>query len=81
MSRPRTALRALVAALAGVLLLTGCDLDVYKLPLPGGTDVGDDAITVQADFRDVLDHARSAAREEGLVLGAPVPPSLTTPQP
>ena len=22
------------------LLLTGCDFDVYKLPLPGGTDVG-----------------------------------------
>src|SRR6478609_3245541 len=55
MTRPRTFLRALVAALAGVLLLTGCDLDVYKLPLPGGTDVGDDAITVSADFRDVLD--------------------------
>jgi phospholipid/cholesterol/gamma-HCH transport system substrate-binding protein len=55
MSRPRTVLRALVATLAGVLLLTGCDLDVYKLPLPGGTDVGDDAITVTADFADVLD--------------------------
>ena len=38
-----------------MLLLTGCDFDVYKLPLPGGTDVGDDAITVKADFRDVLD--------------------------
>ncbi|GAA4700393.1 MCE family protein [Nocardioides conyzicola] len=55
MTRPRTALRALVAALAAALLLTGCDLDVYKLPLPGGTDVGDDAITVTADFADVLD--------------------------
>ncbi|MFC6340796.1 MCE family protein, partial [Nocardioides hankookensis] len=55
MTRPRTVLRALVGALVGVLLLTGCDLDVYKLPLPGGTDVGDDAITVSADFRDVLD--------------------------
>jgi phospholipid/cholesterol/gamma-HCH transport system substrate-binding protein len=55
MNRRATVLRALVGALAGVLLLTGCDLDVYKLPLPGGTDVGDDAITVTADFRDVLD--------------------------
>jgi phospholipid/cholesterol/gamma-HCH transport system substrate-binding protein len=55
MTRPRTVLRALVGSLAGVLLLTGCGLDVYKLPLPGGTDVGDDAITVSADFRDVLD--------------------------
>jgi phospholipid/cholesterol/gamma-HCH transport system substrate-binding protein len=55
MKRPPMFLRALVASLAGVLLLTGCDFDVYKLPLPGGTDVGDDPITVTADFRDVLD--------------------------
>jgi phospholipid/cholesterol/gamma-HCH transport system substrate-binding protein len=55
MTRRRQALRAVVATLAGVLLLTGCDFDVFKLPLPGGTDVGDDAITVKADFRDVLD--------------------------
>lgn len=55
MSRRGTTLRTVVGALAGVLLLTGCDFDVYKLPLPGGTDVGDDAITVTADFRDVLD--------------------------
>ena len=48
-------LRAIVALLAGSLLLTGCDFDVYELPLPGGTDVGDDPITVTAEFRDVLD--------------------------
>jgi phospholipid/cholesterol/gamma-HCH transport system substrate-binding protein len=48
-------LRALVATLAAALLLTGCEFDVYKLPLPGGTDVGDNPITVTADFRDVLD--------------------------
>ena len=54
MRMPRM-LRALVAVLAGALLLTGCEFDVYKLPLPGGTDVGDDPITVTADFRDVLD--------------------------
>ena len=51
----RTVLRAFVALLAGTLLLTGCDFDVYELPLPGGTDAGDDAITVTAEFRDVLD--------------------------
>ena len=54
MRMPRM-LRALVAVLAGALLLTGCEFDVYELPLPGGTDVGDDPITVTADFRDVLD--------------------------
>jgi phospholipid/cholesterol/gamma-HCH transport system substrate-binding protein len=47
-------LRVLVALLAGTLLLTGCDFDVYKLPLPGGTHV-DDPMTVKAEFADVLD--------------------------
>ena len=47
--------RPLVARRVGALLLTGCDFDVYELPLPGGTDVGDDPITVTAEFADVLD--------------------------
>jgi phospholipid/cholesterol/gamma-HCH transport system substrate-binding protein len=47
-------MRAFVALLAGALLLTGCDFDVYQLPLPGGTSV-DDPITVKAEFADVLD--------------------------
>ena len=55
MSRVKTMLKALVLPLAGSLLLTGCDFDVYKLPLPGGTDVGDNPITVHVMFRDVLD--------------------------
>ena len=46
--------RAFAALLAGALLLTGCDFDVYQLPLPGGTSV-DDPITVKAEFVDVLD--------------------------
>lgn len=41
--------------LAGALLLTGCDFDVYQLPLPGGTDAGADAIEVKVQFADVLD--------------------------
>jgi phospholipid/cholesterol/gamma-HCH transport system substrate-binding protein len=48
-------LRSLVALVAAALLLTGCSFDVYKLPLPGGADVGSDPITVTAQFRDVLD--------------------------
>ena len=48
-------LRAAVAVLIGALLLTGCDFDVYKLPLPGGADTGDDPIEVTMVFRDVLD--------------------------
>lgn len=48
-------LRAGATFLAGALLLTGCDFDVYQLPLPGGADVGDDPITVTVEFEDVLD--------------------------
>ena len=45
----------LVALVAAALLMAGCSFDVYKLPLPGGPDVGSDPITVTAQFRDVLD--------------------------
>ena len=48
-------LRLLLLALVASLTLSGCGFDVYKLPLPGGTDVGDDPITVHIMFRDVLD--------------------------
>jgi phospholipid/cholesterol/gamma-HCH transport system substrate-binding protein len=48
-------LRALFAVLLGTVVLTGCDFDVYKLPLPGGTDVGSDPMTVKVEFADVLD--------------------------
>jgi phospholipid/cholesterol/gamma-HCH transport system substrate-binding protein len=48
-------LKLLLLALVGALTVSGCGLDVYKLPLPGGTDVGDDPITVHIMFRDVLD--------------------------
>ncbi|MDZ5622807.1 MCE family protein [Nocardioides sp. HM23] len=48
-------LRAGATLLAGAILLTGCDFDVYALPLPGGADVGDDPITVEVEFEDVLD--------------------------
>jgi phospholipid/cholesterol/gamma-HCH transport system substrate-binding protein len=48
-------LKALLLILVGSLLLTGCEFDVYKLPLPGGTDTGDDPLTVRVVFADVLD--------------------------
>jgi phospholipid/cholesterol/gamma-HCH transport system substrate-binding protein len=48
-------LRTGAAVLAGAILLTGCEFDVYQMPLPGGADVGDDPITVTVEFEDVLD--------------------------
>lgn len=47
--------RVAVALLAGMLTLSGCDFDVYKLPLPGGADTGSDPISVKVQFDDVLD--------------------------
>ena len=47
--------QVLAAMLAGSMLLSGCDFDVYELPLPGGTDVGSDPMTVTVQFQDVLD--------------------------
>lgn len=55
MRRLRTTARVLLGVLAGSLVLTGCDFDVYQLPLPGGTDAGSDAIEVKVQFADVLD--------------------------
>ena len=48
-------LRTLMVVLATSVVLTGCDFDVYKMPLPGGTDTGEDPLTVEVKFRDVLD--------------------------
>ncbi|PWN02023.1 mammalian cell entry protein [Nocardioides silvaticus] len=48
-------LRAAAALATGALLLSGCEFDVYQLPLPGGADVGDDPIEVTVEFQDVLD--------------------------
>ena len=47
--------RLLFALLVGSILLSGCNFDIYKLPLPGGTDTGDSPMTVTVEFRDVLD--------------------------
>jgi phospholipid/cholesterol/gamma-HCH transport system substrate-binding protein len=55
MIRPPSLAKMLVALLGAALVLTGCSFDPYKLPLPGGTDVGSDPLTVKAEFRDVLD--------------------------
>lgn len=51
----RTRVGAVSAALVGMVVLSGCDFDVYQLPLPGGADVGDDPISVTVKFDDVLD--------------------------
>ena len=48
-------LSGLVLLLVSALVLSGCSFDVYKLPLPGGPDVGENPMTVTIYFEDVLD--------------------------
>ena len=55
MNHLRLVVRSVVGLVAAALVLTGCSFDPYKLPLPGGPDVGSDPITITAQFRDVLD--------------------------
>ena len=47
--------KLLLLVIAASLMLTGCEFDVYKLPLPGGPDVGSDPMVVKVKFVDVLD--------------------------
>jgi len=47
--------KALLLLVTASVVLSGCDFNVYELPLPGGTDVGDNPMTVTVMFDDVLD--------------------------
>jgi phospholipid/cholesterol/gamma-HCH transport system substrate-binding protein len=53
--------RLLALLAAACLALTGCDFDVYDLPLPGGADTGKDPMTLHVEFADVLDLVPSSA--------------------
>jgi phospholipid/cholesterol/gamma-HCH transport system substrate-binding protein len=69
-TRPGHLLKLLVLVCAGTLLLTGCDFSVYKLPLPGGVDLGDHPYTVHVKFRDVLDLVpQSAVKVDDVTVG------------
>jgi len=62
--------KALVALLLGTVLLSGCEFDVYQLPLPGGADLGDDPIEVTVEFADVLDLVpKSAVKVADVTVG------------
>lgn len=59
-------------AVAG-LALSGCGVlsgGVYDAPLPGGADVGDDPMTVTAEFTDVLDLVpQSSVKVDNVAVG------------
>ena len=63
---------AVATAFVG-LLTSGCGMlsgGVYDTPLPGGADVGDDPITLTADFEDVLDLVpQSSVKVDNVAVG------------
>ena len=61
---------AVAVAMSSALMLSGCDFEIYDLPLPGGADVGDGAYRVSVEFRDVLDLVpQSAVRVDDIAVG------------
>ncbi len=63
-------LRAGVITSVMAVLLSGCGFSPYKLPLPGGADLGSDPYTVKVQFRDVLDLVpQSAVRVNDIAVG------------
>ena len=46
---------ALLLGVVTAVLLSACDFSVYGLPLPGGPDTGENPISIEVEFADVLD--------------------------
>ncbi|MCD9198764.1 MCE family protein [Aeromicrobium wangtongii] len=66
-SRP---VRLTILAIVSALALSGCGFSPYKLPLPGGADLGSEPYTVKIAFRDVLDLVpQSAVRVNDIAVG------------
>ncbi|KRF19033.1 hypothetical protein ASG90_03900 [Nocardioides sp. Soil797] len=64
----RLAIGSLIGA--GALLLASCSGGVYDMPLPGGADVGDDPMTISADFEDALDLVpQSSVKVDNVAVG------------
>ena len=62
--------KAAALVTVGALALTGCDFNVYSLPLPGGADLGDDPYAVTVEFNDVLDLVpQSAVKVDDVTVG------------
>src|SRR5689334_25442770 len=64
-------LRRVAALVTLVMLLSGCGFrGAYSFNLPGGADVGDHPMTLQIQFRDVLDLVpQSAVRVADVPVG------------
>ncbi|MFC7504599.1 MCE family protein [Nocardioides sp. CPCC 206347] len=71
--RRTTAAGVAVLGLGLGLSLSGCGVlsgGVYDAPLPGGADLGDDPITITAEFEDVLDLVpQSSVKVDNVAVG------------
>jgi phospholipid/cholesterol/gamma-HCH transport system substrate-binding protein len=68
MARNKLGLAVLLTVSA--VVLSGCGFSPYKLPLPGGADLGSHPYSVKVQFRDVLDLVpQSAVRVNDLAVG------------
>lgn len=66
----RTKFLGCVLGTAGLLMVSGCGFSPYKMPLPGGADLGSEPYTVKIQFRDVLDLVpQSAVRVNDVAVG------------
>jgi len=62
--------RLAILLVVSTLVLSGCGFSPYKLPLPGGADLGSEPYTVKIQFRDVLDLVpQSAVRVNDIAVG------------
>ncbi len=67
-ARARVRLGILAAVVA--VAMSGCGFSPYKLPLPGGADLGDNPYTVKVEFTDVLDLVpQSGVRVDDISVG------------
>ncbi|HEX2176626.1 MAG TPA: MCE family protein [Nocardioidaceae bacterium] len=66
----RRPVRAAALATCAAVLLGGCDFSIYKMPLPGGADLGDEPYTVTVYFDDVMDLVpQSAVKVSDVTVG------------
>ena len=66
----RARVRLGILATVVAIVVSGCGFSPYKLPLPGGADLGDNPYTIKAEFRDVLDLVpQSGVRVDDISVG------------
>ena len=66
----RARVRLGILATVVAIVVSGCGFSPYKLPLPGGADLGDNPYTVKVEFRDVLDLVpQSGVRVDDISVG------------